>query len=239
MKRGELVGKADIIGRIGDVDNSPPVTGGTAKCNVTKPKAVPVVVLPKVDATAKKTNDKKANKAAVAKLEPTTVKKEADPEPVPAAAVSRPMCPFENYCFNTSLDHFSTFSHGADFDASPLVLGPEVKSELGVAEPAPAKAKAAKKAAPKPKAAKKAAPVATAKAKSKPAAKKAKVQVIEATPEVTTPLATKPRPKATARPKAKAAKKAKPVATVKATHKAAAAKAKPTPKAAAKKREGK
>lgn len=131
MKRGELISKEALIGRVGDIMNSPlaaELAGKPAKGKgkVAVAGEAPVAAKPPAAAKAppKKRAAKKVAPAAVA--EDSVDSDATDEYDVEVRDVSsKPKCPYGALCFRTALDHFSTFSHDeVPADASP---GPTAK----------------------------------------------------------------------------------------------------------------
>lgn len=124
MKKGELVGKTQLIGRVGDVANSP--------------------LAAELGATEKTAAAGKAPRAKREKKAPAKPPQEEDAEAVDSDATeefevdvravsARPVCPYGANCFRTAPDHFEQFSHddgdtaappsGADTAVRPVIVG--------------------------------------------------------------------------------------------------------------------
>lgn len=101
MKRGDLIGKTTIIGRVGEILNS--AMAHEVKTRKPAPKKTP-----------KKQEQAAASPAMEAERDDVDSQVTEEYEVDVVDVKEKPLCPYGKNCFRTNPDHFTAFSHQED-----------------------------------------------------------------------------------------------------------------------------
>ncbi|KAH9581911.1 zinc finger protein [Trypanosoma melophagium] len=132
MKRGELLEKTDVKGRVGDIANSPlaaellpkgtspekkgksAAASSSPNATKTSTKAEGAEAKKKSTRTTKRTREKRAEKKE--EEEKDGAESDATIEYDVAIVTSKPICPYGEKCFRTGAEHMAEYAHGTDAD---------------------------------------------------------------------------------------------------------------------------
>ncbi|KAF8291119.1 putative Zinc-finger (CX5CX6HX5H) motif containing protein [Trypanosoma cruzi] len=130
LKRGELVQKKSLKGRIGDFENSPLAAGllqkgkGFAKGSTNASSSSPRKAAVKRGQIAKRSREEK--EAAVREEDDSDATEEYEV----VVETSKPHCPYGSNCFRTGAEHIAEYFHGTEADkASPPRLRAVIKGK--------------------------------------------------------------------------------------------------------------
>ncbi|EKF32413.1 hypothetical protein MOQ_003736 [Trypanosoma cruzi marinkellei] len=130
LKRGELIQKTSLKGRIGDVANSPLAAEllrkgkGSAKGSTNASSSSPKKAAAKRAQVTKRPREER--EAAVKEEDDSDATEEYEV----VVETSKPQCPYGSNCFRTGADHIAEYFHGTEADkASPPRLRAVIKGK--------------------------------------------------------------------------------------------------------------